>query len=161
MTTGTLLYVGDDACQRIPVMRQAGLHVTQSDGTIPAIHRVLTSGVGFRGISFHNDIRPISDELVSMARELSVASLILFENPSVVCDRSAFDLVIRKLTPPPVWLPSLAKAIEEARSLKEVSRQLRLDAAEARSQSRTLQRKIARNLPKLIDVDSLWRGDSD
>jgi len=129
MASATLLHVGHDFCHRIPVMEKAGFIVCRSACSIDAVRGALMPAQDFGAIAFENDTGPVANEVVSVARELFIVPIILFENPSVDCDERAFDLVIRKLTPPAIWLAALASAIEESRQMREASRRLRLDSA--------------------------------
>jgi hypothetical protein len=69
-------------------------------------------------------------EAATLARSLSVAPLILFED-ALCDDESNFDLVIPPLTFPDVWLREVAATIER-------SRMLGLKSAAIREQSRWL-----------------------
>lgn len=161
MTTATLLHVGDDICHRIPVMERAGLIVSRSEASMSAVQSALTPGDEFAAITFHNDVKPVSSEVVYIARQLSVAPIVFFENQSVDREDCEFDLVIRDYTPPAVWVPTLVDAIEQSRKIREISRQLRLDAAAVRSQSRELLRKLAEDCSRSVDLRKFWHADTD
>lgn len=130
----------------------------RSECSTKAVRSAFTPDESFAVITFHNDFHPISSEVVSIARELSVAPIVLFENPFVESDERAFDLVIADHTSPTVWLKSLAEAIETAQKLQELSRELRRESAEARSRARALRRVSAHNRANSIDFDNIW-GD--
>lgn len=130
MASASILHVGDDLCHRIAVMGLPGLTVVQTDCSPAALQRVFAAGNTFAGIAFHNEISPPSGIVLSTARALSSAPLVLFHNPTVSCDKQLFDLVIPAHTPPHIWVKSLAEA----------SLQVRRDRADVRSGSQELQR---------------------
>jgi hypothetical protein len=158
MATTTILHVGDDICQRIPVMEQAGFVVLQSQGALPALRSILSSGDALSAVVFHSDFTAPPDPVVRETRALSVAPFILFQNPTISCDEDIFDLVIPVLTPPAVWLKKLKDVIRQSRALCERAQQLGADCESVRSQSRALRAASARNRRRSIDPDALWRG---
>jgi hypothetical protein len=113
MATENILYVGHDVSRRIPVMRSAGLTVCQTEASIPAIRDAFARGRFFSAVTFHNDIVSLPRETVWVARTLSAAPLILFENPYVYRETSDFDLVVPVLTHPARWLKDLLDVIEK------------------------------------------------
>jgi hypothetical protein len=143
MATASILHVGDDLCHRVPIMKSAGLIVDQSECGADAVHAALVQNQSFSAITFHNDAFPLPDIVVSTARTLSSAPLILFKNPSVCCDDGAFDLVIPSLTPPADWLKSLRAAIEDAHNLRRISMQLRQESMNVRFQTERLRAESA------------------
>jgi hypothetical protein len=118
MANSTILHVGNDVCQRIPVMRTASFAVLQSEDSVPAILKAILGGDSFSAITFDADISTPSS-VVRAARRLSAAPLVQFENPSVYYDRSYFDLVIPTLTHPSYWLKKLHDVIEASRVQRE------------------------------------------
>lgn len=161
MATTTILHVGDDLCQRIPVMQTAGFIVFQSECSIPAIHQAFEREDSFSAVIFHSDISAPPEPALRETRALSPAPFVLFQNPTVVCDNEPFDLIIPALTPPDIWLEKLREIVQAARELCERSQQLRLDCAALRSQSQAIRATSIRNRVSPIDPDALWRGDSD
>lgn len=161
MATSTVLHVGDDLCQRIPVMQTAGFIVFQSECAIPAIHHAFGRGGGFSAVIFHSDISAPPAPAIRETRALSPAPFVLFQNPTVICDDSEFDLIIPALTPLDIWLEKLREIIQAARELCERSQQLRFDCAAVRSESQAILAKSLRNRVSPIDPEALWRGESD
>ena len=161
MATATILHVGDDPCHRIPVMEQGGLSVVQSECSLGAIQHVLAESPAFSAVTFHNEAYPPAEVVISTARALSAAPLVLFHNPFVHCDPSAFDLVIPVQTSPLVWLKSLHEAILESCRLRQASAQLRQDCADVRAASQRLQIASGRNQANRIDVDLLWKSERE
>jgi hypothetical protein len=129
MAPFTILHVGNDTCQRIPVMRTASFVVLQSEDSVPAILKAFLAGDSFSAITFDADISAPSSSIAWAVRRLPAAPLVLFENPSVSYDRSYFDLVIPTLTPPKLWLKKLHDVIEASREQCERSRRLRQEYA--------------------------------
>jgi hypothetical protein len=160
MATTIILHVGEDLCQRIPVLETAGLVVQQTETDIPAIRAAFSHGDTFSAVLFHSDISAPSQSAARETRTLSQAPLVLFQNPAAACDENEFNLVIPPLTPPAVWLQQLCELIEQCRGLRERSGQLRLDCATIRSQSDLLRARPAHNRIGPIDPDALWNGET-
>jgi hypothetical protein len=99
--------------------------------------------------------------VVSAARELCRAPLILFRNLSIDCDERAFDLVITVPTAPDVWAKALSAAIRESRRIHEQSRRLRADCESVRDVSRNLREVSARNRVSPVDYDVMFRPPTD
>ena len=171
MGTEKILYVGQDICRRIPVMESAGFTVIQSQNSASEIHSQLIK-INFSAIAFQCNSYPPQDEMIRATRELSVAPLVLFENPDFQCDESQFDLVIPSLIQPSYWLKALSDVIEEYRQLCEWSRQVRATSENVRSESRELRAASeyvrstyralhaeSRRRISPIDPDAPWRGD--
>jgi hypothetical protein len=159
MAAATILYVGDDICHRIPVMESNGILVFRSECTVGGLRTSFAKGDLFSAITFHNDIAAPSDKVVSAARELCRAPLVLFRNYSIDCDDAAFDLVIPVPALPEVWSKTLAQAIRDSRKTHQYSRQLRADCVSVRERSRSLREIAARNQGSPVDYDALFRGD--
>lgn len=140
-----ILHVGEDDCQRIPVMQTAGFVVFRSECSILAIHTAFDREEDYSAVVFHNDVAALSEEAVHEARNLSQAPLVLFENPAISCDESEFDLVIPALTPPQIWLEKLGGLIQARREFGSRSVRLGDDFAAARSISRALRPSSVRN----------------
>ena len=160
MATTTILHIGEDICQRIPVMETAGLVVVQSEMAVPAIRTVFNRGDIFSAVIFHSDLSAPPGPAVCETRNLCEAPFVLFQNPAVQCDEADFNLVIPPLTPPTIWLQKLVEIIEASRELCEQSAQLRQDCAAARNKSETLRAASARNRVCPIDPDALWNGET-
>lgn len=160
MAAATILHVGEDICQRIPVMETAGFVVRQSEIAVPAIHRVFENGDGISAVIFHSDISAPPEPTVRETRSLTDAPLVLFENPAVNCDESEFNLVIPPLTPPAIWLKKLSEVVEASRELRKGSAHLQQDCREVRSRSAELRAESAHNRICPIDSEALWNGES-
>lgn len=156
----TILHVGEDVCQRIPVMETAGFAVLKTKIALPAIHAAFDHGDSFSAVIFHSDIHAPSRAAVYEARNLSTAPFVLFQNPSVSCANEDFDFIIPVLTPPAVWLKGLSQVIADSLKLRERSLQLREDCNAARSWSSSLRTQLARNVKCPVNPDALWRGVS-
>lgn len=159
MATSTILHIGEDVCQRIPVMETAGFAVFQSPCSIPAIHTAFDREEDYSAVVFHTDIAAVPEVAVRETRDLSEAPLVLFQNPTITCDEGEFDLVIPALTPPDIWLEKLRDVIQACREARERSMQLREDCAAVRSMSRALRARSVRNRVAPIDPDALWRHE--
>lgn len=118
LEAATILYVGDDICQRIPVMERRGFRVIRTQESPQAIGRLLATAPGFAAITFHSDVDPLPEDIVRVARSLSLAPLVLFENPCSCAAQNGFDLVIPVLTSPNIWLDKLAQVIEASRNMR-------------------------------------------
>ena len=94
MAATTILHIGNDICQRIPVMRSVSFAVFQAEDSIPAIHSASAGGDSFSAVTFHGDFSAPSSSVVRAARRLSAAPLVLFENPSVYYEKIYFDFDI-------------------------------------------------------------------
>lgn len=162
MAAARILYVGDDICHRIPVMESHGVVVLRSAPSVAGVRSLLADGDALSGVAFQNDVCPPPSAVVSTARELSRAPLILLKNPMVECDERAFDIVIAvDGTAPAVWSKTLIQAVEEARRLREYSRQLRQDCAAARDLSKSFREMSMRNRIDPVDYEALFRTEAD
>ncbi|HEX8712719.1 MAG TPA: hypothetical protein VF730_12655 [Terracidiphilus sp.] len=159
MATAKILHVGDDLCQRIPVLSRAGFTVLRSENSIQAISDAFADGDFFSAILFHSDLAAPAEPAIQTTRSLSTAPLVLFQNPTVLCDDHDFDLVIPALTPPDIWLQNLRELVERAHELCEQARQLRKDCESVRSHSQALRASAARNRAIAIDSDVLLPRD--
>jgi hypothetical protein len=160
MATGTILHVGEDLCQRIPVMEIAGFVVLQSEISLPAIYSAFDHEESFSAVIFQSDISAPPAPTVREIRSLSDAPLVLFENPAVNCDESDFNLVIPPLTPPAIWLQKLTEVIETSRELRKQPALPREDGKAARSKSEVPGARSAHNRICPIDPDALWNGET-
>ncbi len=160
MATSTILHVGNDTCQRIPVMQRAGFIVVQSPESISAIRGVLLGQQALSAVIFHSDYSAPAEPILRESRRLSAAPLVLFQNPTITCIEESFDLVIPVLTPPAIWLKKLKEVIEVSRDICEQSRLLRKDCAALRFESRALRAASARNRQLPINPDALWHGET-
>jgi hypothetical protein len=156
MDTATILHVGEDICYRIPVMEMAGLEVRRAPCTVEGLRSALAENEHFTSLAFEVETGPVPEPVLSVARSQS-SPLVLFENPTTECLADAFDLVIPHHTPPEVWLQCLRLAVAHAREQRDVSRQLREEAAAARSNSEQLREKVHRMLGSSVDLDRIWR----
>jgi hypothetical protein len=161
MVSATILHVGDDHCHRVPVMERNGLAVLCTECSVGGVRTSLAKSGIFSAVTFHNDLLPPAEAVVSTARELCRVPLILFMNPAVECDDGAFDVVIPVPSSPDVWAKSLREAIQQARELRDLSRQLRQDCAVLRDASRNLREASMRNRSStLVDYNALFRGEA-
>ena len=159
MATTTILHIGEDLCQRSPVMETVGLVVVQTEIDIPAIRRAFDDGHTFSSVVFQSDISSPPQPTVRETRRLTEAPFVLFQNPAVICDEDEFNLVVPPLTPPAVWLQKLVQLIEDSRRLCRESAQLRRDCAAIRSSSEVLRANSARNRVLPVDPEALWNGE--
>ena len=159
MAAGPILYVGDDICHRIPVMEMSGIVVVRSDCSVGGVRASLAKGGQFSAVTFHNDVFPPQEKVVTTAREHSRAALVLFKNAAVECEDWLFDLVIAVPAPPDVWSRWLGQAIADARKVHEHSRQLRQDCADGRDLSRSLSELLNQGLVSAADYDALFQGE--
>jgi hypothetical protein len=141
----SILHVGEDLCYRVPVMEAAGLFVFRSECSIEGVRTALAQDDGFSAVAFAIDRRPHFPTVVSTARSLTKAPLVLFNDLSGHVDVSAFDLVIVPEESPVWWLKSLDSAIVDARNVREVSRRIREESEAIREKSRALRAEAARN----------------
>jgi hypothetical protein len=161
MVTATILYVGDDLCHRVPVMETNGMRVVCSACSVAAVRAALAKCEGFSAVTFHNDLFAPRDAVVSTARKMCKAPLILFRNPAVDCDEQAFDFVIPVPMEPDVWTDALAEAIVETRRVQDRSRRLRRERADAREWSRSVREMSARGRTSSFDRDAGFRAGAD
>lgn len=138
MATATILHVGDDFCQRIPVLSRAGFIVVRSEDSLESIRNAFADGDSFSAVVFHCDVVPLQPAAVHETRSLSAAPLVLFQNPTVDCVDHGFDLVIPVLTPPATWLTKLEELIQESYQLQQRAQLLRQDCESERARSHAL-----------------------
>lgn len=161
MDAATILYVGDDFCHRIPVMESRGIYVVRTACSVEGVRSSLAKSDGFSAVTFHNDRFPPAEPVVSAAREIFAAPLVLFRNPAVDCNERAFDLIIPVPMSPEVWSKCLSEAIEGSRRLREYSQQLRNDCVDLQERSRRLFEMAAKNCARRFDYDALFRTIGD
>lgn len=159
MWTATILHVGEDLCQRIPVLSRAGFVVLRSENSIPAIRDAFAGGDLFAAVVFHSDLAAPAEPAIHETRSLSTAPLILFQNPIILLDDRKFDLVIPALTPPAVWLQNLKEIIRLSRETIVEAQQLRKDCESVRAQSQALRASAARNRSVSIDPEAPWSSE--
>lgn len=157
----TILYVGDDFCHRIPVMEMRGIHVVRSECSVGEVRRSLAAGDGFSAVTFHNDLFAPAESVISAAREICSAPLVLFRNPSIDCNERVFDFVIPVPTPPEIWSNDLTEAIQESRRLQEYTQQLHKDCADAREWSEKLREMTAQNRARTFDYNAFFWAEGD
>lgn len=168
MAAASILHVGDDLCHRIPVMEYAGLFVVRSECSVGAIQHALVQDPKFSAITFHNGVYCPADVVVSTARTLSPAPLVLFEDATVDCDERLFDLVISPCTPPAVWLNSLREAILDAQNLAQSLIKLRRDcravhdeSLKLRTESQRLRAETERIRRDPFNFNGSWADPTD
>jgi hypothetical protein len=154
-SSARVLHVGEDVCFRISVMEAAGLVVCRSNGTDEGISEALRDA-GISAVAF-SQLR--SAHLVSVARSLTPAPLILFRDPDVEVEESEFDVVIPPATAPARWLKSLATAIEDARYLQARSQQLRNESAAVRAKFREIRAEARRRRTLPVPAEGTSEGD--
>lgn len=158
MSSSSILHIGEDFCRRIPIIENAGFAVLQTEITLPAIHAVFDRGDTFSAVVFHSDFQAPPQIIVGETRTLSAAPFVLFQNPTIACDDTDFDLVIPVLTSPAIWLSKLRDAIEASIRLRDASLRLRVDCNAERSRSRSLLEQSNRICKFPIDPGAPWRG---
>jgi hypothetical protein len=161
MATANILYVGTNICHRIPIMESAGLTVCQSEDSIPAIRNAFAHGESFSVITFHTDVSALPWGVVSVTRTLSVAPLVLFENPYIYCEKSNFDLVVPAFSSPSCWLKKLHDVIEASRKLQEYSQQLLQDYARVKSTFLETSAESAHVRVNPLDLEAIWSNEED
>ena len=109
-----VLHVGDDICHRIPVMEMDGIVVHRCACSVESVRALLKEEDSISAVAFNNDMFPPADAVVSTARELCDAPLILFDNALAECDEERFDIVIESPSAPSEWVKTLRQAIEDA-----------------------------------------------
>ena len=158
---GAIIHVGRDTCYRIPVMEQAGFRVVRAEPLILPVQKAIANG-GFSAIAFSCD--PFDPGLVRATRQLTPAPLIGFES-RVSLDKTPFDVVIRSLTSPSIWLTELDEVIEQFHRLRDESVRLRAANAQTRQESREV--RIASRATRQESIrmrarlDAFLRGEDD
>jgi hypothetical protein len=139
-------------------MRTASFAVFQSEDSVPAVCGALAGEIAFSAITFDADTFAPSEGVVRVARSLTAARFVLFENASNHCDENAFDLVIPALSHPSRWLKQLHDAMEASRDQRErAARQLRQDCATLQANLQAIRAESARVRVNPIDFEPLWR----
>jgi len=161
MAAATVLYVGDDFCHRIPVMESTGIVVLHAECSVGGVRKLLVKDERLSAVTFHNDLFPPPIEVVSTARELARAPLILLRNPAIECDEKAFDAVIDVDFSPTIWTKSFEQAIAEAHRIQKLSRQLQRECEAVREACRGLREISARNCKSPVDYDALFRAEGN
>jgi hypothetical protein len=141
----SILHVGDDRCYRIPVMETAGLVVVRSECSVEGVRTVFAQEQVFSAVAFPIDEHPHFLEVVSTARSLTKAPLILFSDLLILADASAFDLVIPSEASPVWWLKSLGEAIADAQDVRARARQIREESEAVRATPYALRVEAVKN----------------
>jgi|SRR5215469_1086295 len=157
MAAARVLYVGDDICHRIPVMESTGICVLRAECSVGGVRGSLVTREPISAVTFNNDVFPPPKAVVSTARELALAPLILLRNTAVECDEEVFDAVIDMDFSPTIWTKSLEQIIAEAHRIQKQSRQLHRECEAVRDVCRGLREISARNCKRPVDYDVLFR----
>ena len=163
MAATSILHIGNDICQRIPVVRSASFAMFQAEDSIPVIRNAFAGGDSFSAVTFHGDISAPSSSVVRAARRLSAAPLVFFENPSVYYEKIYFDfdILIPALASPNFWLKKLHDLIEVSRELRERSIRLQQECEGILSTFQATRAVSAGVLVNPIDLEALWRGEEE
>ena len=161
LAAAIVLHVGDDTCYRIPVMEMSGIVVRRCACSVESVRALLKEEDSISAVAFNSDMFPPEDAVVSAARELCDAPLILFDNPLVECDEERFDVVIEVHAAPSVWAKTLRQAIEDAGKVRERSRQLQADCEAVRERSQSVREMLQRQLISRFDCDRMFFGQDD
>lgn len=156
MAAGAILYVGDDACRRVPVMESAGIFVLRAECSVGGVRRSLIRGQEVSAVTFHNDRFAPGRKVIATTRKLSRAPLILFKNPLVECDERMFDIIM-PVPPPQLWPTSIEATLEQSRKVREFSLQLREESAAVRHWSQSLREASRRLQICPVDQDVIFR----
>ena len=158
MSSAMILHVGQDVCQRIPVLERAGFAVMQAEPSMISIRAKFAQEESYSAIAFQADRIPVPEGLVREIVAISSAPLVLFANPNADCDEREFDLIIPALTPPAEWLARLQEVIAASRKLHEYSQRLREVSISAHAHTFAPGEISAGVRVSPIDQNESWRG---
>ena len=118
MTSGTLLFVGDDTCFRVRVLKHVGYTVAACPCDAAPLRDSL-SCARYDAILFNCFPEPPGLMLVALCRGLTRAPLVIFADHEVSFGGGHFDTIVPNLCHPQEWLPKLVAIIAAHRSPDE------------------------------------------
>jgi hypothetical protein len=113
MTSGQVLFVGDDLCARANVLEHVGYSVVRCACDVDAVRNALVGWVD--AVLFQCTPEPPSEAVLSMCRTITDAPILLFADQNSFFNPGDFDVVVRNLCNPRDWLPELAAMIASSR----------------------------------------------
>lgn len=110
MITGNILFVGDDLCARVHVLKSVGYTVADCACDADSLRDALAAS-SYDAILFHCMPTPPPRLLLDLCRALSNAPVVIFADTLSSFEVADFDVVVPGLCSPSAWLPELAAAI--------------------------------------------------
>lgn len=123
-----VLYYGEDECQRLLVLRNAGYSIDECS-SIFKLRLVFDSSTLPSAVLMTDAHPPAHREAISLVRAHPPTPLILFQSNCDSLDETEFDLVIPALTPTTEWLDNVAATIARSRALVANSMAVRQKSA--------------------------------
>ncbi len=121
----SIIHVGVDDCQRIPVLKSAGFQVNPCD-SFDQLHSALAGIPPADAVAIAECRSALIEKAVALTRATSSIPLILFQGTSPhTLNDSDFDLVVPVLTSPQIWIARMQAMIEESRTLRARSEAIR------------------------------------
>ncbi len=161
-----LVHIGEDDCHRLPVLQRAGYSVSQC-ASVLQFRAAVNASPEVGAILVSDTVLDGGTEVLAMARALTPAPLILFQNPTRTWVPRTFDLVIDTLMPPGEWLRELDSVIDRSREMQEEtarliveSVQLRQESADVRESSRQERARARRGREPLPEASWGDAGDA-
>jgi hypothetical protein len=115
---GTIVFVGTDVCARTNVLASAGYTLRECECEVNELREALLQGPA-DAVLFQCIPEPPSRLILTTARALTAAPLVLFADQSSAYDPEDFNVVLAGLCSPLEWLPPITKAIASHRNLDQ------------------------------------------
>jgi hypothetical protein len=112
-----VIHFGPDDCHRLIVLQSAG-YAVDACNSLGQLRASLTAGDKADAVVMSDAEGVAPEEVASVARDHSLAPVVLFRGTNRVYEDSRFDLVVHTLTPPEVWLSEVNELIAKGRVLR-------------------------------------------
>jgi hypothetical protein len=139
-TADRVLHFGPDICNRLLVLRGVG-YVVDDCLSVKEFGSALQESADHRVILLAESSKKERRDALAIARSLSLAPIILFDNLNTGESEKDFDLVIPPLTRPEEWLEQVAARIAEFRTLLANSAEMPERSLLLRRRCETLRQK--------------------
>jgi hypothetical protein len=136
----SIIYVGDDDCHRVAVLKTAGFEVNDCT-SFAQLHSALTAFRAADAVAIAESHGQLPQKAISLTRASSSIPLILFQSAESLYDRAEFDLVISPCADPRKWLTDVQALIERSYILRAQSQALHAQSASLRKDAAALVEK--------------------
>ena len=112
-----VLHIGIDDCHRVAVLRSVGYRVEEC-ASLLQLGSALERGNGADAVFLTESDGISQEQAIMVARERSMAPVILFRRTHQETTEEAFDLVVQPLTSPTKWLQDVESLLARSRVMR-------------------------------------------
>jgi hypothetical protein len=156
MAAASVVHFGNRDLYRVPVLRNAGYEVRESD-SLDRFRIELERDLNIDAVIM-SEVKPRhAEQAAVLARERCTSPLILFRHPDVTVDESKFDRVFSWFYPESFWLFETAMLVQWSMELRQSSERLRMESRAAWAETR--RQRVRARLEGLRNKDAggLWK----